>query len=428
MSDFKISRTWLSKKGASELDVTMAKLLFTVGGKNVSQFISGRDRSDHLEIPAYFVAEWIAENWWPLLWEPRKSEDGEVDRAFVQRHSLLAAQHGFALPQIVFMPTGTRIHITARAREATFADVRFSEGSDANLPRDDVETELGAFVGAVCARLVAGGIAGTGLQDAWETVRSVGVEERQFCQFAGALGLDPCDVGDKTAALLESLLSKLGPELLMDLCLVAPSNAFEIVARAADVAFDGLRTTQTVSLEPLMAFPVPADNLAVPAWRRGVNAAKQLRKRMGITDTDPSGSFRVLDRFNVSTRRHGEIPISGEANLTGAVARDQSEARIALLQPDETQRRFAAARAIFAAWTSGGNEKRFLTSAVTRDQQANRAFAAELTAPYSLLRSRAKYSSLTEDQVWDLAAELEIGPDVIAKQALNNGLQIRPAA
>src|SRR5262245_53839972 len=37
--------------------------------------------------PVYFLAEWIAENWWPLLWEPRKSEEVPDDAAFLARHS-----------------------------------------------------------------------------------------------------------------------------------------------------------------------------------------------------------------------------------------------------------------------------------------------------------------------------------------------------
>jgi hypothetical protein len=62
------------------------------------------------------------------------------------------------------------------------------------------------------------------------------------------------------------------------------------------------------------------DDLAVPAWRRGVNAAKQLRKKLGISDTDPGGSFRVFGKLHVGTRRYGDIPLTSEANLTGAVA------------------------------------------------------------------------------------------------------------
>jgi hypothetical protein len=151
-------------------------------------------------------------------------------------------------------------------------------------------------------------------------------------------------------------------------------------------------------------------------------AAKQLRRRFRIDETDPSGASRVFEWLRLETDRSGSH-LANEMNLTGAVSRDGEEAHVALLQPAVTQRRFAAARAVFSAWAAEPQEKRFLTSAV--DQQANRAFAAELTAPYALLRARSKNSKLSQDQVFDLAAELQIGTDVVSKQALNNGLQVR---
>jgi hypothetical protein len=424
MKAFEISRTWLPKKGESELDVTMAQLKLTVGGKNVTEFVEDYgDRCDHLEIPAYFLAEWIAENWWPLLWEPRKSEELSDDAEFLARHSMLAAQHGFVLPKVTFVPTGKTINISANAREVPHADVKFRFSAHASPLREDAEKELRKFVDAVCGRLDQSLVSDTGLQQAWQLVREVTKDEIQFCRFAGALGLSPYDVSDHTAALLERLLPKLGERLLMDLCLVAPAVSFDAIAGVAELAFDRLNKVEPATLEPLSVTPVPPDNFSVEAWQRGVRAAKLLRKVFQIEDTDPSGASRIFERLKVGTDSTDGI----ESNLTGAVARHDGEARIALLQPALAQRRFAAARAIFGAWSAGQQESRFLTSAVTRDQQANRAFAAELTAPYALLRSHARNSRLTQDQVFALAAELQIGSDVVSKQALNNGLQVKPS-
>jgi hypothetical protein len=427
MTDFEISRTWLPKRGESELDVTMAQLRLIVGGKNVTEFVEPYgDRYDHLEIPAYFLAEWFAENWWPLLWEPRKNEEAPDDAEFLARHSILAAQHGFVLPKVIFVPTGRTISISANAREVSHADVKFRFSAHASPLREDVERELRTFVNAVCGRLDQSHVSDTGLQQAWQSVQEVTEDEVQFCRFAGALGLSPDDVSDHTATLLERLLPKLGARLLMDLCLVALPTCVDTIAGAAESAFDRLNRAEVATLDPLLAVPVPPDNLSTePAWQRGVRAAKMVRKFFNIEDTDPSGATRIFERLKINTQSGDERGL--ESNLTGAVARHDTEARIVVLQPAQAQRRFAAARAIFAAWTADQQESRFLTSAVTRDQQANRAFAAELTAPYTLLRSRARGSKLTQDQVFDLAAELQIGNDVVSKQALNNGLQVRPS-
>lgn len=421
MTAFEINTAWQSRKGASELDVTMSDLRITVGDRNVSEYEEeiSHERSDHLEIPAYFLAEWIAENWWPLLWEPRKNEDAKDDPDFLLRHSILAAQHGFVLPNVKLIPAGRVLQIEAEARDVSLADVRFRNAAVASGPREVIEHQLRSFVSAVCGRLDQGHVHGTELQEAWAAVLDVAPDEQLFCRLAGALGMDPNEVSDATATLLDRLLERLGERLLMDLCLVSPAASFETIAGTAEAAFAGLGVAPATNIEPLVSLPTPADNFAAPAWRRGVQAARQLRTRLGIRETDPSGTNRVFSLLKLATDRYGEDR-TNEASLTGAVARDEAEARVALLQPSLPQRRFTAARAIYMAWTSEEHETRYLTSAVTRDQQASRAFAAELTAPLALLQSRR--SMLTRDGIQDLAAELQIGPDVVTKQAWNNGL------
>ena len=426
MTDFRLNRSWLSRKGSSELEATFCQLSIVVDEKNVSEFSDERRTIyEHLEIPAYFLAEWMAENWWPLLWEPRKSEDAPEEPDFVARHSILAAQHGFALPRVQFVPTGRSILVSAKPRVSPLAEVRFRNGATASPPREDVERELRRFVETTIQRLDSAKIAGTGLQEAWALVSEISEEEIPFCRFAGAMGLAPDEVRDRAAELLERLLPILGERLLMDLCLVARPDNFEAIARTAEAAHANLGASPVANIAPLLSVPVPADNFKMEAWHRGKRGAVQLRNRFRLSDEDPHGAAKVFERLNVDTAK-GTNAASTDAPLSGAILREDANARFELLQSVSVQRRFAAARGIFAAWTSGVSEARFLTSAVTRDQQANRAFAAELTAPLAFLRKNARRSRLTQDQVFDLAAELEIGADVVSKQALNNGLQVVP--
>jgi hypothetical protein len=419
-----ISHSWLPKKGESELDLTMAKLKLTVSGKNLTEFVDEYgERCAHLAIPVYFLAEWIAENWWPLLWEPRKTEELPDDAAFLARHSILAAQHGFVLPRVIFVPTGRTIDISATGRTVPHAHVKFRTSAHASPLREAVEEKLRAFVDAVYRRLDPH-LKHTGLQQAWQLVLDVDEEEVQFCEFSGALGLSPHEVNNQIADLLDKLLPKLGERLLMDLCLVSRPNNFETVAGTAGLAFDRLNRVEPAILDSLFSVSAPPDNFSTQAWQRGARGAKMLRKYFGIEDTNPSGATQIFERLKINTHIDGGF--NPESSLTGVVTRHDVEARLVLLQPELPQRRFAAARALFAAWSSEQQESRFLTSAVTRDQQANRAFAAELTAPFALLRSRARRSKLSQNQVFDLAAELQIGSDVVEKQAVNNGLDVRP--
>jgi hypothetical protein len=429
---FEISASWLrpaSEQQASEVDVTMAEFAMKVGKQNVTEFREDDgERSSHLEIPTYYLAEWIAENWWPLLWEPRKSEDDEPNADFLSRHSLLAAQHGFALPRMMIVPFGRSVQVSAGARDVQLADVRFLNGARETFSRDVVESELSRFVSDVVARLAAYRIKDTFLQDAWQLITNTDQDEAQFCRYVGALGLSPYDIEDRIANLIERLLPTLGDRLLMDLCLVCTRQTFEAVATVAEKAIALTKDASISTLSPLGSFEAPTDNMEAPAYRRGVRAAELLRRRFNIKDTDLNGASRVFELLKLDTHHRTDAPRNDdEISVTGAVAREESEMKVALLQGTETKRRFAGARAIFSAWAAESpNESRLLTSAVTRDQQANRAFAAELTAPRNLIRVKSRRGRLTENDVYELAADLQIGLDVVQKQALNNGITVAP--
>ena len=63
-----------------------------------------------------------------------------------------------------------------------------------------------------------------------------------------------------------------------------------------------------------------------------------------------------------------------------------------------------------------------MTHAVTRDQQASRAFAAELLAPIDYIKAQTSGNKLHYQRVFDLATELGVEPGVVSKQAQNNGI------
>jgi hypothetical protein len=113
------------------------------------------------------------------------------------------------------------------------------------------------------------------------------------------------------------------------------------------------------------------------------------------------------------------------ATITGAMVKDGSVARIGLVQRRRTQRRFAAARGAYLAWsTPEKHDSRLITQAVTRDQQESRAFAAEMMAPIDFIVSRKSRFGFNPDAIDALAEELVIGADVIRHQVSNKGLSI----
>lgn len=431
MTKFTTTCSWLPQRGESELDRTLGRIVMTIGDKIITKHrYYDETESDYLEIPAYFLAEWIAENWWPLLWEPRKSEDVGDDPDFLDRHCILAAQHGFALPRLLIVPFGRNIRVSATARDVQIADVRFLKGGEGILSRQEVESDLKKFVTKVVLRLRDKQATKTALQDLWELIEGTAPEEALFCQLMGALGMSPYVSNPAIEDVLESAHAKLGERLLMDLCLACTPEDFSTEAEKAKETVAAIESVSNSTLAPLSAIPLPADSISLPAWRRGVNAAKRVRQKLNISDTDAHGADRLFELLRLNTGKafnginaHRETPI-----IVGLMERNDQDARIALLQENEQQRRFAAARGVYAAWSSEQQrESRLLTPAVTRGQQANRAFAAELMAPYAYIRSQAKSSKISQDRIVDLASNLNIGADVVRKNAQNNGLLVVPS-
>lgn len=425
MSEFDIQVTWRPEKGDSDLDATIADIRIEVGGRNVSAFRSDLiGDADHLHIPAYNLAEWIAENWWPLLWEPRKSEDFSEDPDFSLRHSFIAAGGGFPLPNVDLTSQGEKICVKAKSRRTQIEDLHFFQGAEKLISRKEVERVLFSFAQKTVSQLASRGVAATMLQELWALILETTPDSEFFCRCIGALGASPYVEDPPLEQLLEKIHGSLGDQLTFDLCLAAsPEN----LAKLGDLAIAAKSASTDdkfmLDLKELKGFRLPADT-AAPGWRRGRNAAMELRDFLKIKHNDPRGSDKVLEAVGLRFGAAAAEADLTEIRITGLLHHDDEQsAHLALLQKTPQQRRFAAARGIFAACDTKVTESRLITMAVTRDQQANRAFAAELTAPYEFIRSRMHAGKLNSRAIPDIAAELKIAPDVVYKQAMNNGAQ-----
>lgn len=445
MSAFKIERQWLKAHRPTPADSTIARLRIMVGGENVTEYCEDRySTHEGVEIPLYYLAEWLAENWWPILWEPRKSDDAEDTGDFLSRHSTVSAQHGFALPKISFIANGQQIQISARSRFVPFADVKFTKGGSAVLERKYVESEMRKFVSDVVSRLEVCGVHNTDLQSEWALISGTQEDELQYCQLVGALGLSPYVPNDRLSIALDNASASYSDQVLLDLCLTSTPDNFIATIELARKALELTRSAQESTLEPLARTSIPADNLASPAYRRGVQAAKAVRDALKISDLDPNGSTKLFDLLHIDTSnqikiesaasgKRGDSEMSADfdfenAPIVGAVAKTDIHPRIALLQSGKPQRRFTAARGAYLAWTAGHDEaNRLITTALTRDQQASRGFAAEILVPANYLRKFSRKTALRGEDAFELASTLGASPDLVRKQAQNNNIMFRGA-
>lgn len=431
----KISCNWLDRAPQpteSELDATFAALRVIIAGVNSTAYSEvdegrpGRGSGRHhekLHIPAYFLAEWFSENWWPLLNEPRKNENSD-DREFQSRHSILTAQHGFALPSVLFEPLGEMVRIACRPHTSSLAGVNFGNSAETFLPRHAVEGVLRSFVETCVNRLEVCEIKDTPLQQAWADVEATAEDEATFCRLAGAIGINPYEVNDNLAAAINTIYDCLGEKAALDLCMASNQEGVLDFADTAAKIAERLGGYHDATLAPLSNLQIQQDNFSLPGWRRGVAVANSVRKLLDINIHDDQGCDKLLEKLQISTHGYTEFPSNHKNILPGAFDRVDEKAAFLLWQNHEEGRRFSASRAVFLSLYSGKKATRFVTDAQTRDQQASRAFAAEILVPKDYLKSKARHRKIGRDDIHSIAWRRRAAVEVVEYQATNNGLNI----
>jgi hypothetical protein len=430
MTALTLRNTWFAKDVASELDATMCKLTILVRKTNITHYTASRTNGGggaFLEIPAYFLAEWIAENWWALLYEPKKNEE-DHDNDFRQRHSILAAQHGLALPNLSIMPVGRAIHISAIPHRAKLAGVRFDNSAATDAPRLEIEEALAGFVNDCVDVLSRHGITETPLQRAWTMVKATSADQHEFCELAGSLGMSPYNAADDIADALDLLVDVLGMRATRDLCLAATSDVLLKTTRAAQDIASLIDKAPVADITPLSRVSLAEDNFHSPGWTRGLNAARQLAKALHAEPGNTDSASLIFERLGIDLTDQSGTAFESSRNwlpFNSAIKRDAAGgARLAIVPEEDTQRRFAAARAVYLAWISEAHSQRLATAAITRDQQASRQFAAELLVPRAYVQSRATKGQLSYDQAEEIARERRAGHWVVRHQANNSGIVV----
>lgn len=205
MSELSLDFEWLDPLGArgAELRATWARLAVSVAGRYPTRVVDEGARTvrDSIYLPLYPIAEWLAANWWLVLFEMESSERAK-DPSYDSRHNLRSAREGYSLPSLSFHSVGDFMQLRWDAEVLIHHGVEFLESGSAYLKQGDVQRTLTAFVASVVARLDQSDVRDTFLQREWTAISSIGQEEADFCIAAATLGLDPFDVDDTVASAL----------------------------------------------------------------------------------------------------------------------------------------------------------------------------------------------------------------------------------
>ena len=230
---------------------TWCRLVIEAGGRLVTEAI--HDASDSLRGgiygSAFPLAQWIVENWWFLLNEsyrfPARYSSRDLgrtlqDRAWVQRHSLLAAREGGALPDLTLHRDEEKVvaRWTPDGAASVPPPLRFTGEGEVHLDVVDAERGLAEAVQAVMDRL-------EGFEEPevrafrrdWAAITGATEQERRLCEWSARLGIDPFDPEELTDELAEALL-----ELMSDLDTPLRDDLLDAATRSRTTGSPGSAT------------------------------------------------------------------------------------------------------------------------------------------------------------------------------------------
>jgi len=409
------------------LDASIARFDMKAGESSLTSYLGDDGMTNsYLTVPAYYMVEWLAQNWWAFLYEPRKLDSTEAESEFRSRHWLAIARHGFALPDVMFSPSGPTIEITARQCYLRFAKLSFTASGTSVVRTEIVRDQLTKFIEAILARMKEKGVSSEA-HEAWRRIQETSSEEENYCRLIGSMGLSPYVSHPEIDKALDQISDSITDSALEDLCEAATFSSFKRAAEFTGRISDALAKSDAIDIEPFVKLEKPVDDLR-HAYDWGYRAAEQARRALGIANDDPNGRMEFFRKLGMDPKSTTDIgtAVSTVFPIQAAVACEQKKMKLAL--SSGTDKEFSAARASFLAWVSG-DSSRLVTTSRTRQQRASRAFGAELLAPAEYLKKRLgrelDVSPFTLDK---LSSDIGVASTIVRLQAQNKGYRILEAA
>ena len=396
---------------------------------------------DSVQVSLFPLAEFIAANWWALLYEPQKTPTDV--QAYSGRHQIVRHRDGFAYPDVAFYGADSRVLVMASASRIVSAGIEFFtelSGTEQNtLDRNRTEQVLLSFLGAVLDRL-SDDDDRDWLAEKLEGIRHSKNDpnENEYCTLAGMLGADPYDEGDALELAITTVRTTLGSALAREV--FATSELSSVIDRAQSiksVADRAISKSRLVAqhVEGLKKSFATRIGKASPggfssSWERGYVAANELRRVLALDGDRPLPTDDLLQTklFGGELSDGARIADWAALGARGIGVDDSRGFGIAIDTSSRMHPRFQLA-ATFGDYLFCGDGDIFLSTGASTDRQkTNRAFAAEFLAPIDAIKVRLAGGRATPDQLRQLAGHFGVSPTTIRYQIINQLPELLPIA
>ena len=357
-------------------------------------------------VSGYHLAEWLAWNWWRLRWEPRPQQS-VLPLEWRLAHELTAIGEGYVWPNITIASDGFQCTLdSAPSRDPSprpFGYIGAVDTMPAVVSAADFEQAVDAFIGLTLQFLAAAGLPDSDLHRHWHDLN----EERndpefaRFRRFEALLGFDPDEVDDAQIANWLGDEARIGENALDELAVGAGGNI--------------MSARQIREVTQVTAFDISADaaiHLSQPvadgwgssrAWHIGAATANAVREQAGLGNS-PLDDRMLADLAGIS---NAAFTSDRRTNTLSWVFYPEPDlGRVAIRSPHLTGRRFDVSRLLGdRLFSENGFTVGEPLSPATRSysyrQKAQRAFAAELLAPWQAVQAMLgdDYSDENQEQV-----------------------------
>jgi Zn-dependent peptidase ImmA (M78 family) len=259
----------------------------------------------------------------------------------------------------------------------------------------------------------------------WDAITNADIEEQSFSRAAGRMGLDPYAIDTWEPGLEEFIVSDIGSRT--DDPIVEDLLEATKPASAKDLWNWVSRTEQSFGLTGQPIDLIPLRHRFARAKDQGYYVARELRQSanlgIDVPIKDLESIVGAVTGKSLLFEGHNHVP---DRTVFAAVGWSGNSKAIIVgpEPPRDDNKRFLEARGLYQALIGCRQGARLVTRAHTWDQQAARAFAAELLAPQDALAKDVRSDMETDEREEiqrRLADRYQVSTEVIRLQLANQG-------
>ena len=422
--DFDVA-VWLKPDNEDSVEeITLGSLRISVGADRVLvtqvEDTIARTVRDHINVPAFALAEWMLINWWRLRWEPRPKEP---TFEWFQAHSMASVSGDYVWPALEFSSDGEFVQVKIEAEdEPDVSAIRYLRDIVVDIPAAHFESAVDRFTNLVESRVVSFLPHQQDLSDLTAELQDErgDPELARRCKLQALAGIDPGSASKDWFRKTEKLATKAGPLATEEIMAVVPDLCGGL--RAAEQA---VREMHKSPITVKFDFKKPPAFVAATGelpWQQGTRLAATLRHHLDI-DTGPLDNAVLEQLLNVRLPLEQRSWVGGKV-LSGGLKNGVTNGRTPVLVPSEKHesQRFYLARLIGSELVSQPEQHVLPVSrAGTALQKLERSFAQELLCPWVALEAFIDEMGTDDEAIMDAAEHFQVSQLLVQTTLVNNG-------